>query len=295
MFISPTIRKLYESYGEKITVFGYEIYKEFFKNNPYIEKYFVHGEYEEKLKDEYELFNVFDTNWNSYYYYDLRQLAARGIDFSLKESEMTIDYVPDEFQHIDLPENYICLNPYISGIDRTWMKEQWQDLVDKLNNDGINVVTIGKGIPDENYYKLNIKKGLDIAGKECQGNLSQTWHIINKSNYFVSFDCGMYILASTTDSHIVLLGWYGDPYYHAPIRNGIRYHNFSHVRGNCDVYCLTDPKFDIEVHGSIRNRHQVQICMLDRDFICKPSPDAVYRKIKSIESSKNSGFGVKQF
>jgi ADP-heptose:LPS heptosyltransferase len=295
MHISPTIRKLYESYGEKVTIFGYEKYKEFFQNNPYIEKYYVDGKYNNRIKEDYEIFNVFDTNWNSYYYYDLRQLAARGIDFSLKESEMDIDYIPNEFQHIELPENYVCLNPYISGIDRTWKKEQWQDLIDKLNNDGVSVVTIGKGKPDENYYKLNIKKGLDLAGKDCQDNLSQTWHIINKSDYFVSFDCGIYILASTTDTHIVLIGWYGDPYYHAPIRNGIRYHNFSHVRGGCDVYCLTDPKFDIEEHGTIRTRHEVWKCLLNRNFVCKPTSDMVYKKIKSLREKNNSGLGFKQF
>jgi len=64
--------------------------------------------------------------------------------------------------------------------------------------------------------------------------------------------------------------------------NGIRGYKYEHIKGNCDVYCLTDPKIDVMIHGDIRKRHIVQKCMLDRKWICKPSSDKVYDKIKEL-------------
>jgi len=282
--ITPLIRKLYNIYGEKITLFTptpyFEFIKEFFKNNPYIEKHIKVGD---ENSENYEKFIVFHNNWNDYYYSDLRQLAANGAGFTLKEEEMDLDYFPDSYINIDeLPEKFVCINPYISGIDRTWEREKWQELVDRLNGDGIFVVSIGKGIENVNYYNLDIKLGIDLCNKECQNNLSQTWHIINKSEFFVSFDSGIFIFAGTTDTHIIQIGWYGDPYYHMPMRKGIRGYKYDHIRGECDVYCLTDPKFDLYLLGTIMAKHKVQTCVLDKNWICKPSPEKVYLKIKEL-------------
>jgi ADP-heptose:LPS heptosyltransferase len=46
-------------------------------------------------------------------------------------------YQPNEFEHIELPEKYVCISTEIRRIDRTWTKEKWQNLVDKLNDKGI--------------------------------------------------------------------------------------------------------------------------------------------------------------
>ena len=286
MAITPILRKLYNIYEQKIAIFGFSLYEEFLKNNPYVEKFYVHGTYNlDDFKENYDIYNIFDDNWNAYYYYDLRQLCARSFDLYLKESEMKYDYFPDEYIPIEeLPMKYVCINPYKTGIDRNWEIEKWQELIDKLNNDEIYVVTIGKGDENKNgdFYHLNIKFGIDLCGDKRQNNLSQTWYIINKSEMFISFDCGMYILAGTTNTQIVQLGWYGDEYYHQSIRNKSRNYKYSCVRGNCDVYCLTDPKFDLLSHGNIKSRHLVQQCVLNRNFICKPDVNSVYNEIKRL-------------
>lgn len=288
IFITPLIRKLYNIYDEKVTLFTpthhFNLVTEFFKNNPYIEKHLRVGDTDETYPiDRYENFIVYHNNWNDYYYSDLRQLAANGAGITLKEEEMDLDYFPDSFINIDvLPKKFVCINPYISGIDRNWEREKWQDLVDRLNNDGIYVVCIGKGVENVHYYNLDIKLGVNLCNKECQNNLSQTWHIINKSEFFVSFDCGIFTLAGTTDTYIIQIGWYGDPYYHMPMRKGIRWYKYDYIRGECDVYCLTDPKFDLNEWGTITQKHIVQKCMLDRNWICKPSSEKVYFKIKEL-------------
>ena len=278
MAITPLLRKLYYIFNQKIIIFGSSGYLDFIKNNPYVENFYSNYNLED-FKD-CEIYNIFD-DWNSYYYYDLRQLCASKFNLFLKENEMEYNYYPDEYIKIDeLPEKYVCLNPYTSGPDRSWEIEKWQELVDKLNNDGICVVTIGKG---ENgpFHHLDIKLGVDLCGDERQNDLSQTWHIINNSDCFVSFDCGMYIFAGTTNTQIIQLGWYGDHYLHAPIRNGKRFEKYSCIRGNCDIFCLTDPKYDFLEHGNIKTRHPVWTCVLNTNFSCKPDVNGVYFEIKN--------------
>ena len=284
MAITPLIRKLYNIYERKITLFTpspyFQSIQEFFKNNPYIEKHIRVGD---EPAEDYDKFIVFHNNWNDYYYSDLRQLAASGAGITLKEEEMDMDYFPDPYINIpELPERFVCINPYISGVDRTWEKEKWQNLVDRLNNDGIYVVSIGKGVENVNYYSLDIKLGVDLCNKECQNSLSQTWYIINKSEFFVSFDCGIFILAGTTDTHIIQIGWYADPYYHMPMRKGVRGYKYDYIRGECDVYCVTDPKFDVMLLGTIQEKHRVQMCVLKRNWICKPISEKVYFKIREL-------------
>lgn len=298
MFLSPLIRKFYDIYNEKITLFipnwKIEMVREFYKNNPYVEKIITVGDSDgeenwEITQSKYDIFFVYneDNKWGAYAYMDLRQLVSSQVGITLKDEESHVDYFPDPYIPIDeLPEKFICINPYISGIDRTWEKEKWQDLVDRLNKDGIYVVSIGKGEPNKHYYNLDIKLGANLCNKECQNNLSQTWHILNKSEYFVTFDCSIFVLASSTNTNIIQIGWYADPYFHIPIRNGIKGYKYENVKGECDVYCSTDPRFDVKEFGTIKEKHPVQVCMLDRNWICKPTSEKVYNKIKEVIGRK---------
>jgi len=292
MSLSPIIRKLSNIYDEKITLFWptpkFNLVKDFYKNNPYIEKIIRVGDTEgeesfDALVKKYDRYVVFNNEWIDYSLSDLRQMAASKVGFTLKDEEMNMDYIPDEYIKIEnLPEKYVCINPYIAGVDRTWEKEKWQDLVNRLNNDGVYVVAIGKGVPNIDYYNLDIKLGVDLCNQECQNNLSQTWHILNKSDFFVTFDCGMYIFAGTTDTYIIQLGWYSDPFYHAPIRKGVRYYKYDNIKGDCDVYCDSEAKFNVKEFGTMREKHMVQYCFLDRNWICKPPSERVYNKIKEL-------------
>lgn len=284
MAITPIMRKLHNIYEQRVTLivppFTKGHFYEFMFNNPDMNTVIKHDEFSDPDK-RYDTFHIFTHNWNSYYYSDLRQLCAHSCGMTLKENEMDIIYVPFQYEEIEnLPEHYVVINPAIRPIDRNWEKEQWQELADKLNSLGIYVVSIGRDLGEEvkTYYNLDIKLGLDLCGKECQNSISQTWHIINKSDAFIGFDTGIYILAGSTDTHIILLGWYGDPFYHQPYRNGNRNYKFSHIRGNCDIFCLTDPKYDIAEHGTATMRHPVLKCVLNLHHRCKPTPQMIFKE-----------------
>jgi hypothetical protein len=291
MALTPIMRKLHKIYNQRVSMIVPPVkssFYELFYNNP--DKNLIINQVDfTDPNGKYDVFTVFDANWNSYYYSDLRQLCAHKCGISLKEDEMDEIFVPREYEEIEnLPTNYVCINPAIRSTDRNWEKEQWQTLVDRLNIIGIPVVLIGRDFGEEikSYHNIEVKLGLNLCGNEKQNSLSQTWHIINKSEVFIGFDTGIYILAGTTDTHILLMGWYGDPFYHQPYRKGNRNYKFSHIRGNCPICCLTDPKYDIAEHGTIKLRHPVVTCPLNTNFACKPTPDMVFKETVRVMYSK---------
>lgn len=302
MMITPVMKKLHSIYKQKITLclpllgshstLTNDYFREFIEDNPdfnSISYWTLDNVTVPDPENKYDFFHVFEADWNSYYYSDLKQLCASKCGLTLKDDELDTIYNPKEFETIILPYKYVCINPCIRGPERSWNKEQWQKLVDDLNDVGIPVVSIGKdsGEDVKPYYKLDIKIGLDLAGDPCQNSLSQTWHIINKSEMLITFDTGIYLFAGTTDTHIILCGWPGDPYYHQSYRHGSKFYKFSHVRGGCKEYCLTDPKWDINEHGTIRSRHASPFCELYTNFSCKPSAEQVFKEVIKIKISEN--------
>ena len=281
MFLSPSIRKLYQIYGRKIIIsssrennnwgnYLYSAYQEFLKNNRYV-NYFMDSE---DIGDEskYDIFNAYSDSDN-FVWRDQRKLVSVPFNFLLKDNDLYLDYVPDKYISIEnLPNRYVCINPYITGLERTWEKEKWQELVDLLNEHGIYVVSIGKF----NYHNLNIKLGIDLAGSDQ--NMSQTWHIINKSDFFVTFDCSMYILSETTDTHILLLGGSYDETLHNPIGK----EKFTYILGDCDLHCTHNTDCVLEKFGSVTKEFQQVTCFLDINYICKPSSINVFEKIKEL-------------
>ena len=100
----------------------------------------------------------------------------------------------------------------------------------------------------------------------------------------MTFDSGIYIFAGTTDANILMLGWYGDPYYHQAVRRESKDYKFYTVRGDCDIYCLTDPRIDIDEHGTVTRRHAVWHCRLKKNFQCIPTVEQTYNKIIEINN-----------
>jgi ADP-heptose:LPS heptosyltransferase len=299
MMMTPLMKKLHSIFKQRVTIcipfmhsehnkLTVEYFKEFIYKNPDF-NFLSFWTYENPAFDDpqhkYEIYNIFDADWNAYYYMDLKQQCASKCGITLKDEELDTIYIADEYKEIEnLPKNYVCINPAIRGPERAWEKEKWQQLVNILNDAGIPVVSIGRDSGEEtkHYYNIDIKLGLDLAGNPCQNNLSQTWHLINKSSVFVSFDTGTYLFAGSTDAHIIFLGWCSDPWYHQPYRKGSKYYKFSTVRGNCKEYCLSDPKWDVLEHNSLKIRHIAPYCELNINFACKPSVEQVVKEITKI-------------
>ena len=197
---TPTLRKLYKSYNQKITVIS--VFDDIFKNNPYVEKVYnpntINIDY---VKENYVYHNSFyhmgqkdqfgiEMKHNAM---DIRQFHAIKLGFMLNNDELEYDYIPNDFEPIDgLPEKYVLIHPVQTWPSRTWSSENWVTLTKLLNDRGISVVSIGKDSSETGFFNVDkpifnfeIKNGLNLMNKT---SISQAWHVINKSMSFVTMD-----------------------------------------------------------------------------------------------------------
>lgn len=162
-------------------------------------------------------------------------------------------------------------------------KESLQELIFLLNSKNIPVVLIGKN-DDSCYNDLKVNIGINLVGLEEQNSLSQTWHLINKSQAFITADSGLYILAGSTDTNIIVTGWSKDPYYNELFRKGKRGYKCYNVKGTCPIYCSND--INVKVHSSIYGQFGGD-CFLNTNFSCKPSARVIFDKTLEILNANN--------
>ena len=240
--VTPTLRKLYNSYGKKISVATHQ--PEIFKNNPYVDNIF--NEITDDIKNDYEVFESFNIGYhpNGVCYkhnaMDIRQFHAINLGFMLTKDEMEMDYISDPYEPIEgLPEKYILIHPVQNWNSRTWDAKKWQLLVKLLNQKGIAVVSIGKDSSelggsnvDKPVFNFPIELGMNLMN---QTSLSQTWHLINKSMCFITMDSGLLHLAGTTYIDIIQLGSSINPEFRSPYRKGSQEYKYHYVVGGCQV------------------------------------------------------------
>ncbi len=292
--VEPLVRKVSDIFEQKIIVFT--SFPEIYKNHPNVDKV-VHvyerthhinwisipDEYNDKNRYNVKYVFMLDRDiqdnpiiWASY---NPSKLAAQQYGIQLNDDELEIRFYPDEFIEIEnLPENYVCINPSITGSDRTWSKENWQKLVDILNINNINIVSIGKGFRDfKGYYDLNIEKGLNLCGKDCQNTLSQLYHIINKSQCFITFNSGAFMVSLSTLVSIIELGSPVTSYDY--YRNGIKNYNHKYIEGDCNMMCYGDVKYSALLYGKI---DILNYCFISSPYKCHPTPEKVADYLLSI-------------
>jgi ADP-heptose:LPS heptosyltransferase len=289
---TPTIKKLYESYSQKITVVTH--YPELFNKNPFVEKIYstniINFDY---LNKSYIIHRTFDVLGhksergveNKHSRMDIRQYHAISLGFMLSQDEMECEYYPEEYEPIkNLPEKYVLIHPVQNWPNRTWSAKNWMILTQKLNDTGIYVVSIGKDSSETGFFNIEkptfnfeIKNGLNLVNKT---SLSQAWHLIDKSSCFVTMDTGLLHLAGTTDSEILLLGSAIRPEFRKPYRKGNQDHKISYILGGCDLHCASDMKHNVREWGTIQGVPPIIGCLENKKtFECHPSVDQVYEKI----------------
>lgn len=291
----PIIRYLFKNYGYKISVFTYQ--PEIFKNFPYINAY----NFDEYIKyeNEFNLYSTFQISKNVHTRVDIRQLHANELGIQLLPDELHLDYYADNYLPIEnLPKNYVVIHPVKTWPSRTWNPDRWQKLVNLLNDNNINVVSIGKDSSEVGTYNtqkpvfdINIKKGLNLINKL---DLDQTWHVLNKSMMVITMDSGILHLAGTTDSFIVQLGSSINPKFRSPYRFGSQKYKYEYILGDCELFCASNSKYNVKIHGDHKKLPPVPFCLerlesvgqnnnLDTEiYQCHPSVDKVYKKIKKI-------------
>lgn len=291
---TPVLRKLYNSYGIKIDIVTY--HSEVFKNNPYVNNVFefssfnfIEGDYKQKFESFFGVGGIknnlgVEKKHNTI---DIRQFHAIDLGFMLHENEMHYDYVPEEYIHINnLPTKYVSIHASNTWPSRTYSDEKFQQLIDMLNNNNIAVVLIGKNsiehgffIVDKQTKKLIIKNGLDLTNRL---NLSQCWHIINKSEYFITMDSGLLHVAGTTDTNIIQLGSSINNKLRAPYRNGSQDYKYKYISGPCNIFCASDIKYGVKEWGTIQGIPPLINCLENKkSFECHPSPEEVFNYINS--------------
>lgn len=291
---TPTLRKLYNTYGQKISVMTHHPY--LFSNNPYIDVIYneLTIQITEEQKEEYEIFNSFNISYhpNGVCYkhnaMDIRQFHAINLGFMLSKDEMELDYISDEYEPIEgLPEKFVLIHPVQNWESRTWDAKKWQLLVKLLNQKGIAVVSVGKDSSelggsnvDKPVFNFPIELGINLMN---QTSLSQTWHLINKSMCFITMDSGLLHLAGTTDTEIIQLGSSINPEFRSPYRNGSQEYKYHYVRGGCGLNCASDMRYGVREWGSIQGIPSLVNCLERKEtFECHPNPIIVYNKILEI-------------
>jgi ADP-heptose:LPS heptosyltransferase len=288
--VTPTLRKLYNSYGKKISVATHQ--PEIFKNNPYVDNIF--NEITDDIKNDYEVFESFNIGYhpNGICYkhnaMDIRQFHAVNLGFMLTKDEMSMDYFPDEVESIEgLPEKYVLIHPVQNWNSRTWDAKKWQMLTKLLNERGIAVISVGKDSSelggsnvDKPVFNFNIDIGLNLMN---QTTLSQTWWLINGAMCFITMDSGLLHLAGTTDSEIIQLGSSIHPQFRAPYRKNNQGYKYHYVLGGCGLHCASDIKYGVREWESIQGIPSLVNCLERKEtFECHPTIFAVYNKVLEI-------------
>jgi ADP-heptose:LPS heptosyltransferase len=288
--VTPTLRKLFNSYGKKISVATHQ--PEIFKNNPYVDNIF--NEITDDIKNDYEVFESFNIGYhpNGICYkhnaMDIRQFHAVNLGFMLTRDEMSMDYFPDEVESIEgLPEKYVLIHPVQNWNSRTWDAKKWQMLTKLLNERGIAVISVGKDSSelggsnvDKPVFNFNIDIGLNLMN---QTTLSQTWWLINSAMCFITMDSGLLHLAGTTDSEIIQLGSSIHPQFRAPYRKNNQGYKYHYVLGGCGLHCASDMKYGVREWQSIQGIPSLVNCLERKEtFECHPTIFAVYNKVLEI-------------
>ena len=288
---TPTLRKLYNAYGRKISVLTH--HPAVFKNNYYVEDlYFTENSNRDILVENYEMLISFTPNVENQFgislrhnQFDIRQYHAAGLGFQLLRDEMDMDFYPDQYIDIvNLPEKFIVIHPVQTWASRTWLPENWALLTRMLNDSGIAVISVGKDSSelgnsnvDKPVFNFEIKHGLNLLNKV---NLSQTWWLMQKSMGVVTMDSGLLHLAGTTDAKIFQLGSSVDYRLRAPFRKGSQHYKYTYISGECEKMCATNMEYGVKYWNSIRGVPSLVGCLENyQTFKCHPNVLQVYNKI----------------
>jgi ADP-heptose:LPS heptosyltransferase len=292
--VTPTLRKLYNTYGQKISVMTHHPY--LFSNNPYVDVVYneLTIQITEEQKEEYEIFNSFNIGYhpNGVCYkhnaMDIRQFHAINLGFMLTKDEMEMDYISDPYEPIEgLPKKYVLIHPVQNWDSRTWDAKKWQMLTKLLNERGIAVVSIGKDSSelggsdvDKPVFNFQIDLGLNLMNNT---DIDQAWHLIQNSICFITMDSGLLHLAGTTDAEIIQLGSSINPEFRSPYRKGSQEYKYHYVSGGCGLHCASDMKYGVREWNTIQGVPSLVNCLERKEtFECHPTIFGVYNKVLEI-------------
>lgn len=289
IYSTPVLRYLSKCHRVKVDVETNQ--PELFINNPYVGSIYNS--------------NVGETLPNSHIIYDcnghnfgeiqkqirkmyLTDYWSTHLGFILTSDEKTLDFYPNKLD-IELPEeNYVVINPSKTWECRTWPKENWERLAELLIKLNIKVVVTGQDITygdgdHKTFLNLQTEGVINLVNKL---NLSQLWHLVDKSLAVITMAAGLLPFAGTTDAFIIHLGSAIHPEYRTPFRNGSQEYKHKFVGGSCGLYCQSDMKYNV-IDGDEKitrwNGFRSPGCYENKPtYECQPSVNAVYNAILEL-------------
>ena len=294
----PALRKLSEAYNnEPITVFttkpflfeGHPLVKQAFKSDADKSDYMIYRTFSPLVGKQYDQHGTkIEFRYSNM---DFRQFHAVSLGFTLKESEMEMDLYIEKPRELSV-KDYVIIHPTHTWATRTWEQEKWQELIDRLNERGIPVVAVGRDSKEVGFFNIqkpvmpiNIKLGVNLLNDDDNDPAELRWMMNHRARAVVTMDSGMLHIAGTTDVNIVQLGSSIDNKLRAPYRgpNTTQDYKYYYVNGGCSVFCSSNMKSNVQVHGSINGVPPQVKCLEDRPtFECHPTVDQVFEQVSSL-------------
>jgi autotransporter strand-loop-strand O-heptosyltransferase len=294
----PTLRKLSKAYESQLIVFSSKPF--LFEGHPLVSKAL-------KLDDPLR----FDPNLKVYRTFmpivgkaydlkgeqvefrssnmDIRQFHAVSLGFTLSEDEMEMDLYIEKERELGF-EDYVIIHPTHTWPTRTWDQAKWQELVNRLNEQGIPVVAVGRDSHevgtfsvDKPVMQLDIKLGIDLLNDPTNDPAELRWMMNHRARAIVTMDSGLLHIAGTTDVNIIQLGSSIDPKLRAPYRKGTQDYKYTYVSGGCDIFCSSNMKYNIKEHGTIQAIPPQIYCLDDKPtFECHPTVDKTFDAVVKL-------------
>ena len=294
----PTLRKLSKAYESQLIVFSSKPF--LFEGHPLVSKAL-------KLDDPLR----FDPNLKVYRTFmpivgkaydlkgeqvefrssnmDIRQFHAVSLGFTLSEDEMEMDLYIEKERDLGF-EDYVIIHPTHTWPTRTWDQAKWQELVNRLNEQGIPVVAVGRDSHevgtfsvDKPVMQLDIKLGVDLLNDPTNDPAELRWMMNHKARAIVTMDSGLLHIAGTTDVNIIQLGSSIDPKLRAPYRKGTQDYKYTYVSGGCDIFCSSNMKYNIKEHGTIQAIPPQIYCLDGKPtFECHPTVDKTFDAVVKL-------------
>ncbi len=258
-----------------------------FINNPYIKK--VYDTNSGEIIPENVLIYDCNIHQNNGIQKQIRKMSmfdyfSTSLGFQVLPEERTLEFYPDPLD-FELPSGkYVVLNPSITWESRTWPKEKWEELANKILSSGLKVVIDGKdvnyGDDKKTFHNIDNENIINTGNKL---NLSQLWHLLNNSLAVVTLDTGMLHFAGTTNAHIIEVGSAIHHYYKTPWRNGSQEYKHTFVGGSCKLFCQSDMKYNTNGSNKITDGFPSHGCFENKPtFECQPSVNGVFNAVLEL-------------
>jgi hypothetical protein len=124
---------------------------------------------------------------------------------------------------------------------------------------------------------LHIRYGVNLLDDPDNDVAELRWMMNHQAMCVVTMDSGILHVAGTTDVNLIQLGSSIDPKLRAPYRQGSQAYKYQYVKGSCDLFCSSNMKYNVKVHGSIHGVPPQVYCLEGKPtFECHPSVDQVF-------------------